>query len=174
MTLEERESAEIAIALVSGAADIGIAVDTALSEGLDRFPFCDDRLVLIVSEQDEVGRRRQISFADIAGREFVGLADGSALQNHIAAHAAALEHGFRMRARLKNFDAVCQMVEAGVGVAIIPEASARRYSRSAKIKAVRMTDPWTNRRLVICMRNRRSLPRPVQQLADHLKTFAKI
>lgn len=78
-----------------------------------------------------------------------------------------------MRARLKNFDAVCQMVEASAGVAIIPEAAAR-YSRSAKIKAVRMTDPWTNRTLVISMRNRRSLPRPVQQFADHLEMFAKI
>ena len=172
--VEERESPEIAVALASGAADIGIAVDAVLPEGLDRFPFCDDRLVLIVSEQDEMARRRQLSFADVVGREFVGLAEGSALQNHIAAHAAGLGARLRMRARLKNFDAVCQMVEAGVGVAVIPEAAARRYSRSAKIKAVRMTDPWSNRRLVICMRNRRSLPRPVQQLADHLKMFARI
>ena len=38
----------------------------------------------------------------------------------------------------------------------------------------RMADPWTSRRLAICMRNRQSLPRPVQQLADHLKTFATV
>jgi DNA-binding transcriptional LysR family regulator len=172
--VEERESTEIAIALASGAADIGIAIDAALPEGLDRFPFCDDRLVLIVSPQDEAARRRQISFNEVVGREFVGLVEGSALQNHIAAHAAGLGARLRMRARLKDFDAVCQMVEAGVGVAVIPEAAARRYSRSTKIKAVRMTDPWTSRRLVICMRNRRLLPRPVQQLADHLKMFAKV
>jgi DNA-binding transcriptional LysR family regulator len=45
--IEERESAEIATALASGAADIGLAIEAILPEGLDRFPFCDDRLVLI-------------------------------------------------------------------------------------------------------------------------------
>jgi DNA-binding transcriptional LysR family regulator len=79
-----------------------------------------------------------------------------------------------MRARLKSFDAICQMVEAGVGVAVIPEAAARRCGRSTRIKTVRMTDPWTSRRLAICMRSRSLLPRPVQQLADHLKMFAKL
>ncbi len=172
--VEERESAEIANALASGAADIGIAVETVLPEGLDRFPFCDDRLVLVVPPHDEVAQRRQTSFRDVAARDFIGLTEGSALQNHIAAHAAKLGVRPRMRARLKSFDAICQMVEAGVGVAVIPEAAARRCSRSARIKTVRMTDPWASRRLAICMRSRSLLPRPAQQLADHLKMFAKL
>lgn len=172
--IEERESAEIATALASGAADIGLAVDAMLPEGLDRFPFCDDRLVLIVRPDDEIAQRRQTGFRDVAAREFVGLTETSALQGHIATHAAQLGVRLRVRARLRGFDAVCQMVEAGVGVAIIPEAAARRYSRSIKIKTVRMSDPWTSRRLAICTRSRPSLPRPVQQLADHLRMFAKI
>jgi DNA-binding transcriptional LysR family regulator len=172
--VEERESAEIANALASGAADIGIAIETALPEGLDRFPFCDDRLVLVVPPHDEIARRRQTGFGDVAARDFIGLTEGSALQNHIAAHAAKLGVRLRIRARLKSFDAICQMVEAGVGVAVIPEAAAKRYSRSTKIKTVRMTDPWTSRRLAVCARSRSSLPRPVRQLADHLKLFAKL
>lgn len=172
--VEERESTEIAAALASGAADIGLAVDAMLPEGLDRFPFCDDRLVLIAPVDDEIMQRRQINFRDIAGRDFVGLTEASALQTHIATHAAKLGIRLQIRARLRSFDAICQMVEAGVGLAIIPEAAARRYSRSVRIKTVRMTDPWTIRRLAICMRGRQSLPRPVQQLADHLKMFAKI
>ncbi|HEX7792067.1 MAG TPA: LysR substrate-binding domain-containing protein [Afipia sp.] len=172
--VEERESTEIAAALASGAADIGLAVDAMLPEGLDRFPFCDDRLVLIAPVDDEIMQRRQINFRDIAGREFVGLTEASALQTHSATHAAKLGIRLQIRARLRSFDAICQMVEAGVGLAIIPEAAARRYSRSVRIKTVRMTDPWTIRRLAICMRGRQSLPRPVQQLADHLKMFAKI
>jgi DNA-binding transcriptional LysR family regulator len=171
--VEERESAEIATALASGAADIGLAVEAMLPEGLQRFPFCDDRLVLIAPPGDEIARRRQTSFRDVVVRDFVGLTETSALQNHIAMQAAKLGVRLRIRARLRGFDAICQMVEAGVGLAIIPDAAARRYSRSTRIKAVRMTDPWTSRRLAICTRGRQSLPRPVQQLADHLKAFAK-
>jgi DNA-binding transcriptional LysR family regulator len=171
--VEERESAEIANALASGAADIGIAVDAVLPERLYRFPFCDDRLVLVVPAHDEIAQRRQTSLREVAARDFIGLAEGSALQKHIAAHAAKLGARPRMRARLKNFDAICQMVEAGVGVAVIPEVAARRIGRSSRIKTVRMTDSWASRRLAICMRSQSSLPRPVQQLVDHLKLFAK-
>ncbi len=172
--VEERESVGIANALASGAADIGIAVDAVLPENLDRFPFCDDHLVLIVPLHDDIAHRRQTGFRDVAERDFVGLTEGSALQSHIAAHAAKLGARLRMRARLKGFDAVCQMVEAGVGIAVIPEVAARRYSRSTRIRMVRMSDPWATRKLAICTRNRSSLPRPVQQLADHLKMFAKV
>ena len=172
--VEERESAEIATALASGAADIGLAVEAMLPEGLDRFPFCDDRLVLIAPPGDEIAQRRQAAFRDIAARDFVGLTEASALQNHIAMQAAKLGVRLRIRARLRGFDAICQMVEAGVGLAIIPDVAARRYSRTMGIKTVRIADPWTSRRLAICMRGRQSLPRPVQQLADHLKAFAKV
>ncbi|MDZ4369705.1 MAG: LysR substrate-binding domain-containing protein [Afipia sp.] len=172
--VEERESAEIATAVASGAADIGLAVEAMLPEGLHRFPFCDDRLVLIAPPGDESTQRRQTNFRDVAARDFVGLTEASALQNHIAMQAAKLGVRLRIRARLRGFDAICQMVEAGVGLAIIPDAAARRYSRSMRIKMVRMSDPWASRRLAICMRSRQSLPRPVQQLADHLKAFAKV
>lgn len=172
--VEERESAEIATALASGAADIGLAVDVMLPKGFDRFPFRDDRLVLIASSADEIAHRRQAGFRDVAARDFVGLTEGSALQSHIAAHAAKLGIRLRIRARLRSFDAICQMVEAGVGLAIIPEVAARRYSQSARIRTIRMTDSWTSRRLAICTRSRPLLPRPVQQLADHLKTFANV
>jgi len=172
--IEERESAEIATALASGAADIGLAVEAMLPEGLDRFPFCDDRLVLVAPANDEIASRRQTSFRDVAERDFVGLTEASALQSHIAGQAAKLGVRLRLRARLRGFDAICQMVEAGVGLAIVPEAAARRVSRIARIKTIRMTDPWASRRLAICMRSRSSLPRPVQQFADHLKAFAKI
>lgn len=172
--VEERESAEIATAVASGAADIGLAVEAMLPEGLHGFPFCDDRLVLIAPPGDEITQRRQTNFRDVAARDFVGLTEASALQNHIAMQAAKLGIRLRIRARLRGFDAICQMVEAGVGLAIIPDVAARRCSRSMRIRMVRMSDPWASRRLAICMRSRQSLPRPVQQLADHLKAYAKV
>ncbi|EGP09990.1 hydrogen peroxide response regulator [Bradyrhizobiaceae bacterium SG-6C] len=172
--IDERESAEIATALASGAADIGLAVEAMLPEGLERFPFCDDRLVLVVPANDEIASRRQISFRDVVGRDFIGLTEASALQTHIAMQAAKLGVRLRIRARLRGFDAICRLVEAGVGLAIIPEAAARRVGRAARIKIIRISDPWASRRLVVCMRSHPSLPRPVRQFCDHLRSFAQI
>jgi len=77
------------------------------------------------------------------------------------------------RARLRDFDAICQMVAADVGVAVVPEAAARRCSRSMPITTVRIRDSWANRKLVICARSFKALPRPAKLLVEHLRTAAE-
>jgi DNA-binding transcriptional LysR family regulator len=57
-----------------------------------------------------------------------------------------------VRIRVGGFDAVCRMVEAGVGIGIVPEAAARRCARTTAIGTVRLAEPWAERRLVICTR----------------------
>jgi DNA-binding transcriptional LysR family regulator len=87
-------------------------------------------------------------------------------------HAARIGARLRFRARLNNFDAIGQLVAAGIGVAVMPEVAAKRCARSMKINVVRIRDPWANRRLVICARSFKSLPRPAQQLSEHLRKTA--
>ena len=170
--VEECESAGIAAAITGGTADIGLAVDSALLEAAQRFPFCDDRLVLVTSRCNDLAKRRQINFREAMGLDFVGLTNASALQNHIAAQAGRLGGRLTFRARLKDFDAVCQMVAAGIGVAVIPETAAKRYAISLPIKIIQLRDPWAHRKLVICVRNVKSLSRPAQQLVEYLKRQA--
>src|SRR5438876_837632 len=78
--VEERESRDIAQAIAAGAADIGLASDLALPEGIQRFPYCEDRLVLVVAPHDALAKRRRVAFAEVAQRDFVGLASAAALQ----------------------------------------------------------------------------------------------
>jgi DNA-binding transcriptional LysR family regulator len=167
--LEERESADIAQAIASGAADIGIASEAALPEGLETFPFRDDRLVLIVPRGDLLGGTRQVRLADVVARDFVGLPRDSALQRHIAGHAARLGTTMKVRARVNGFDAVCRMVESGVGVAIVPETAARRCRRVMKIGVVGVRDAWARRRLAICVRRLQALPIGARRLVEHLR-----
>lgn len=171
--VEERKSADIALALASGIGDIGVAIQSTMGEGLDHFRFCDDRLVLICARADELARRRQVGFVEIVDRPFVGLSDGTALQDHLAAHAARLGRRLNLRARIKTFDAVGRLVEAGAGVAVIPEIAARRCAQTMKIKAVRIGDPWAERQLAIAIRAGHALPKAARQLVDHLRTVAK-
>jgi hypothetical protein len=55
---------------------------------------------------------------------------------------------------------------------VMPEVAARRCARSMKIDVVRIRDSWANRRLAICARSFKSLPKPAQQLAEHLRKMA--
>ena len=170
--VEERESGEIAHAIVTGAAELGLAAEHALPVTIERIPFSEDRLVLVAPREGELTGRRQIDFREVVERDFVGLITSSALHAHVTGHAARLGARLRFRARLNNFDAIGQMVAAGIGVAVMPEVAAKRCARSMKINLVRIRDPWANRRLAICARNFRALPKPAQQLVEHLKKMA--
>ncbi|MDP1751406.1 MAG: LysR family transcriptional regulator [Reyranella sp.] len=169
LDLEERPSTEIVRAVAGGQADIGIvadAVDPAAE--LQTFPYVEDRLVLIVPNRHPLAKRRRIAFRDALAFDFVGLAAGSALQDHVDSHAARAGHRLRLRVRLPGFDAVCRMVESGIGVAVISRAAAERCRRSMSIRLVALSDPWALRHLRICVRDLRSLPAHAQRLVDHL------
>jgi DNA-binding transcriptional LysR family regulator len=167
--VEERESTDIAQAIATGAADLGLASDYALPDTIERIPFSEDRLVIVAARQDELAKRRHVDFREVVGRDFIGLTASSALQAHIAGHAARLGARLRFRARLNSFDSIAQMVTAGIGVAVMPEVAARRCARSMRISTIRIRDPWANRKLAICARSFRALPRPAQQLVEHLR-----
>jgi DNA-binding transcriptional LysR family regulator len=170
--VEERESTDIAHAIAAGAADLGLASDYALPDNIERIPFSEDRLVIVAARQDELAKRRQVDFSEVIDRDFVGLTASSALHAHIAGHAARLGARLRFRARLNSFDSVGQMVAAGIGIAVMPEVAAKRCARSMRIGIIRIHDPWANRKLAICARSFRALPRPAQQLVEHLRKAA--
>ncbi|HEU0150654.1 MAG TPA: LysR substrate-binding domain-containing protein [Bradyrhizobium sp.] len=170
--VEERESTDIAAAIASGAADLGFAAEHALPDTIERFVFGADRLMLVAPRRGPFASRRQIDFADVAGHDFVGLTQATALQIHISKHAARLGMRLHFRARLRDFDTICQMVAGGVGIAVVPEAAARRCARTMPIAVVTLRDAFANRKLVICARSFKALPRPAKLLVDHLRKAA--
>jgi DNA-binding transcriptional LysR family regulator len=127
----------------------------------------------VAARRGEFSGRRQIDFTELADRDFVGLTNSTALQVHIARHAARLGMRLRFRARLRDFDAICRMVAAGVGIAVVPEAAAKRCVRSMPLTMIRIRDGWANRKLAICARSFKSLSRPAKQLVEHLREAAQ-
>jgi DNA-binding transcriptional LysR family regulator len=171
--VEERESTDIAAAIAAGSADLGFAAEHALPDTIERFVFGADRLTVVAARRGPFAGRRQIDFAETAGHDVVGLTQATALQVHIAKHAARLGMRQHFRARLRDFDAICQMVAAGIGIAVVPEAAARRCARTMPIMVLTLRDGWANRQLVICARSFKALPRPAKLLVDDLRKAAQ-
>lgn len=167
LDLSERQSPEIARAVASGLADLGVLSAGAGAEGLDLRPFAIDRLVAVFAPDDELAGRRTVEFAGIAHRRFIGLA-GSALQDHIDAQARRLGVRLRFRLHLRTFDGVCRMAAAGVGLGIVPETVARRLGRGLRLASARLSDPWATRRLSVCLRRDAELSPAARALVTHL------
>lgn len=166
--LQERLSDEIVGLVAEGAAELGIVAATADRGGLQSYPFRTDRFVLVVPEGHALARRERIAFAEVLDLDLVGLDEASALQRFLAARAARLGRRPRLRVRLRSFDAVCRMVEAGVGVGVVPETTARAAGRALAIRAVPLADGWAVRELRLCVRDLSTLPPLARRLAGHL------
>jgi DNA-binding transcriptional LysR family regulator len=170
LDLEERPSSEIVRAVAGGLADIGIVADAVdAAAELETFPFVEDRLVVVTPRRHALGKRRQIAFHEALQHDFVGLVAGSALQDHLSDHAARAGHRMKLRVRLPGFDAVCRVVESGIGVAVVSQSAALRCRKTMAINVIPLTDPWALRHLRICLRDLAALPAHAQSLVEHLR-----
>ncbi|SEN24424.1 ModE molybdate transport repressor domain-containing protein [Duganella sp. CF517] len=175
--LEERLSRDIVRAVTDGAADIGIVTDAVDSAALQTLPFRDDPLVLVMARKHPLaqrigkgrGKRRGVLFADTLDQDFIGLAGDSALQQYAAEQASRLGREMHCKIRLRSFEAVCRMVASGAGVAILPEAAARRSADPEALRVVALNDDWADRKLLICVRDHAALPLHVRELVAALR-----
>ena len=74
----------------------------------------------------------------------------------------------KLRVRMTSFDAICQVFEHGVGIAVVPERAARSYRRSG-ITIISLTDEWAIRRLLLCVREFNQLSVHAKRLVEHLR-----
>lgn len=167
LDLRERQSPEIARAIAAGLAEIGILSDAADTTGLQLRPFAIDRLVVVAAANDELAAAKRIGLADLLHRRFVGLT-GSALQDNIDAHAAALGARLKMRVRMRSFEGICRLASAGVGLGIVPENAARRLARIMPLLVLRLSDGWASRALLVCFRSDDDLTPHAKSLVAHL------
>ena len=125
--------------------------------------------MLVVAAEHAFASSAQVAFAQVLDHDFVGLDRASALQRFLADKASRIGRPLRLRIQLRSFDAVCRLVECGVGIGIVPESTARRVQRTMAIVPVALTDPWAVRELNICCRSIADLPPFARQLVEHLR-----
>jgi DNA-binding transcriptional LysR family regulator len=167
--VEERLSHEIVEALIDGVADIGIVAAAADMGALQAFPFVTDRLCAVVpASAPGFEGMRGIAFEELLEHDFVGYASGASIQIYLESHARRLHRRIRQRIQLRSFDAICRLVENGVGVSVVPESAARRCKRTMGIRALRLHDSWALREMCVCVSERDALPTYARLLFDHL------
>lgn len=168
ISVKEMPSCDIVAAVKNQTAYLGVVADSTQLNGLASLPFRDDELVVFAPAGSEWHDRESVAFEEVVKAEFIGLYEGSALQEHIEGHAKRLGHRLSYRVRMTTFDAVMQIVSSGVGIAIIPRRAVERHNVTQAGKIIRLSDHWADRKLVICARDFADLPGYMKELVDFI------
>jgi DNA-binding transcriptional LysR family regulator len=167
--LEERLSDEIVGLVAEGAADVGIVAGTVDVGALTTYPFRSDRFVVVTAKDHPLAGRGAVSFAEVLDYDLVGLERSSSLQRFLASKAAREGRPLRLRVQLRSFDAVCRLVECGVGVGVVPATTAARAARTMALAIADLTDDWAIRELTIVVRAAGELRPYAKALVESLR-----
>jgi DNA-binding transcriptional LysR family regulator len=124
---------------------------------------------LITPQQHPLARRRSVPFKETLEFDYVGLHTGSAINLQLIKAASELNRTLKLRIQVTAYDALCLMVEAGLGIGVLPKMSAKPYAKTLGVRVIPLDDPWAERELKICVRSFDSLPVAAQLLVNHLK-----
>jgi DNA-binding transcriptional LysR family regulator len=86
-------------------------------------------------------------------------------------HGQALALGRTLKARLqvRGFDAIAQLVGAGLGVAVLPAVVAERFAQLFSIRVLALDEPWALRDYQLVVRAQPVLPSVVQRFVQALR-----
>ena len=166
--LQEQISSSIAQSVAENAADVGILNAGHYGERVTLLPYRHDELVLVVPTGHALARRKAVRLADALPYDFVGAHPGSAINNQLTRAAAETGQPLRLRIQVTSYDALCLMVNAGLGVGVMPRGSAALYRGTLAIRTITLNEPWARRQLALCVRSEESLSSVARLLVDHL------
>ena len=168
--LNEADSHEVVMAVLDGRADLGIFADRTPALGLQTQAYRRDRLVLVVPQGHALARRKKLAFAEAVDYDFVSLTQATSLAQRLELESRQMGKPLRIRIHVRSFDAMCQMVSAGLGIAVLPVAAAQPLGQALGLKLIELIDPWVERELLVGARDLGALARPARSLLDHLLT----
>ncbi|MBW8813603.1 MAG: LysR family transcriptional regulator [Caulobacterales bacterium] len=167
--LEERLSDEIVGLIAEGVGDVGIVAGTVDVGALQTYPFRSDRFVVVTAPGHPLAARGAVSFAEVLDYDLIGLERSASLQRFLTAKAAREGRPLKLRVQLRSFDAICRMVEAGVGVGVVPRTTATRAARTMPLAVIELSDDWALRDLKIVVRAEGDLRPYARELVESLR-----
>jgi DNA-binding transcriptional LysR family regulator len=156
--LQERLTQDIVRSVVEGASDLGIVSGEVPTEGLQALHFSTDRLVLATTVGHPLESRAKVPFTEALRYEHIGLHEGSTLLAFLRSLMEKNGYERALRVQVRSFEAMCRMVEAGVGVGVMPESAAIRHRRTMRIGIVQLDEPWALRERSVLVRELEALP----------------
>jgi DNA-binding transcriptional LysR family regulator len=166
--LEEGHSLSIIESVAQGNAHIGVIGHYQPTDRLHVVPYRSMPLMLVVPASHPFAGRTCISFADALEFDLITLMEGTAIRAWALAAAARMARKPKFTIQVQTYEAMRAMVQAGLGIAVMPAANILPYETLLHVRALPLTDDWARMQLyVVCDRHALGIP-AVEQLLAHL------
>ena len=168
LLLEERWSADIVRGINAAEADVGIIVEGANTEGLETIVYGTDRLAVVMPADHPLARRPQMQFVDVLDDDLIALESSSAMMRLLTEQAVIAERTLHLRAEVRSFEAVCRMVQAGLGLGLLPYQAACVLGKGLGLSVRPLMEDWAERRMILCIKKERMSNPSVAKLLAYL------
>jgi DNA-binding transcriptional LysR family regulator len=167
--LQERPSGQVVRGIEEGAAEIGICSGEAETRSLEAFHYRYDNLVVVVRSDHPLAGRETLSYADTLDFDHVGLHAASSIYLRTQYAATRAGKSMRLRINVPGFDAVCRMVQAGMGIGLVPDRAFEVIGAGLGLRTIGLRDDWARRELKIVVRDVAQLSLTGRLVLDHLR-----
>lgn len=169
IALTEQISDEVVRACVDDRADVGVSASAAAPAGLDTWHFANDPLMVVLPPDHELVANAAPTFAEVLRFPLVALQAGGALDQTLKERADAAQLPLDVSVTVASFDAQCRMVEAGLGIGIVPISAASAFAGSRGFVRRPLKEAWAETRaLRVHALRKSSRLKAVQALVDAL------
>ncbi|MFE1599691.1 LysR substrate-binding domain-containing protein [Methylobacterium sp. ID0610] len=166
--LEAKVSTSIVQAVRDGEADLGLFSGDIVTEGLAVHPYHGDCLVVLAPAGHALAHCQSVSALELLDSQLIEQERGSSIDLILTRMAAEHGRSARGRIRVSSFHAMGRMVEAGLGLGVVPERVARHIAVLTDVRILSLDAPWARRQHRICARDDGSLSKAAQLLRRHL------
>jgi DNA-binding transcriptional LysR family regulator len=149
--LREQESVSIPGMILAGDADIGVLAggDTSRFDGLASELYAVDRLVCVVANDHPLSGQASVTLREMLAYDLVSVDRKSSNFAFLDAQIKQEGYAFNARVHVQDFNSVLYLVEAGVGLAVVPASVARSKVMEGRIQSIPIAEPWSIRHLYL-------------------------
>ena len=168
LSVQELWSSDIVRLLQAGEADVGIVVEGLGTEGLETWVYRTDHIAVVMLPSHPLAEVTEMKFADVLDSDLIALESGASMMRLLTEQAVNQERTLELRVQVRSFEAVCRMVEAGLGIGILPFEGASLMAQALGLVVRPLSEPWAERNMLVCARKERAANSSVAKLIDYL------
>lgn len=126
--------------LLSREVDFGIGGPPQVSEELEFAPVVYDRFVIICRTDHPLAKKPRVSLKRVLKYPIISLAKGSNVRNTLSAHFTRIGHTFDPAYEMVHHYSLGAMVEAGLGIALLPSMACDEVKSLSHLRIVELDD----------------------------------